>query len=196
MAKISTYPQPIPPSVNDLLIGTDVSDGNNTKNFKITDVLGLSSKGSFFSTQTQTATVANTAYPITLNNTDNNITSGFTIVSNSRITAAEDGVYNLAFSAQISKTTGGEDKIIKRVEFGNVWIRINESDVSNSNTRITLRANANYVVAAWNFFINLDAGDYVELMWSTTDTGARLLYENAIAPHPSTPSVIATINRV
>lgn len=189
MAKISTYPPPVPPSVNDLLIGTDVSDGNNTKNFKITDVLGLSSKGSFFSTQTQTATVANTAYPITLNNTDNNITSGFSIVSNSRITAAADGVYNLAFSAQISKTTGGE-------AIFNIWIRINGFDVSDSNTRITIKANANYVVAAWNFFINLDAGEYVELMWSTTDTGARLLYENAIAPHPSTPSVIATINRI
>lgn len=190
MAKISTYPQPESPSVDDLLIGTDISDDNNTKNFRITDVLGLSRKGSFLSTQTQTAAATNTAYPITLNNTDTTITSGFSIVSASRITAAEDGVYNLAFSAQISKTTGGEASI-------DIWIRKNGTNVPNSNTRVTIKANANYMVAAWNFFVGLNAGQYVELMWSTTDTGARLLYESSeSAPHPATPSVIATINQV
>lgn len=189
MAKISTYPQPATPSVDDLLIGTDVSDDNNTKNFKITDVFGLTKKGSFFSTQTQTATSVNTAYPVTLNNIDSTITNGFTIDSGSRITAGADGIYNLAFSAQINKSTGGEASI-------DIWIRIDGSDVPNSNTRVTIKANANYMVAAWNFFIGLNEGQYVELMWATTDTGARFLYETAASPHPATPSIIATINQV
>jgi hypothetical protein len=41
MAKISTYPEPNPPSLDDLLIGTDTSDSDNTKNFKISDILAL-----------------------------------------------------------------------------------------------------------------------------------------------------------
>jgi hypothetical protein len=41
MAKISTYPEPTPPNLNDFLLGTDVSDSDNTKNFKISDVLAL-----------------------------------------------------------------------------------------------------------------------------------------------------------
>jgi len=193
MAKISTYPLPTPPSSEDLLIGTDISDANNTKNFKITDVLALTNKGSFFSTQTQTAASANTAYPIRLENTDTDITNGFTVNSGtngvSRITANADGAYNLAFSAQINKTTGGEASI-------DIWIRIDGVNVANSNTRVTIKANANYMVAAWNFFVKLNEGQYVELMWATTDTNARFLYEAAGSPHPATPSVIATINQV
>jgi hypothetical protein len=41
MAKISTYPEPTPPSLQDFVIGTDVSDYDNTKNFKLSEVLGL-----------------------------------------------------------------------------------------------------------------------------------------------------------
>lgn len=41
MSKISTYPDITIPSLSDLLLGTDVSDSNNTKNFEIRDVLFL-----------------------------------------------------------------------------------------------------------------------------------------------------------
>jgi hypothetical protein len=41
MAKISTYPEPNPPSTSDFLLGTDVSDSDNTKNFEIRDILNL-----------------------------------------------------------------------------------------------------------------------------------------------------------
>lgn len=41
MAKISTYPEPTPPSLSDYLIGTDVSDYEATKNFLISDILNL-----------------------------------------------------------------------------------------------------------------------------------------------------------
>jgi hypothetical protein len=41
VAKISTYPQPNPPSTSDFLIGTDTSDADNTKNFEIADILAL-----------------------------------------------------------------------------------------------------------------------------------------------------------
>lgn len=41
MAKISTYPEPTPASLDDFLIGTDVSDSDNTKNFKISQILSL-----------------------------------------------------------------------------------------------------------------------------------------------------------
>jgi hypothetical protein len=41
MAKISTYPEVVPPALDDLLIGTDISNSNATKNFVIADVLAL-----------------------------------------------------------------------------------------------------------------------------------------------------------
>ena len=41
MAKISTYPNVGTPVLSDMLIGTDVTDSNATKNFMISDILGL-----------------------------------------------------------------------------------------------------------------------------------------------------------
>ncbi len=41
MAKISTYTQVVAPSLSDILIGTDVSESNETKNFSIGDILSL-----------------------------------------------------------------------------------------------------------------------------------------------------------
>lgn len=42
MAKISTYPEVVPPALDDLVIGTDVSDSNATKNFLVEDLVELS----------------------------------------------------------------------------------------------------------------------------------------------------------
>jgi hypothetical protein len=47
MAKISTYPIISTPTLNDLLIGTDVEDLNITKNFTIGDIAGLIIGGSY-----------------------------------------------------------------------------------------------------------------------------------------------------
>jgi predicted heme/steroid binding protein len=41
MARISTYPKISTPTLNDLLIGTDVEDLNNTKNFSIGEIVSL-----------------------------------------------------------------------------------------------------------------------------------------------------------
>jgi hypothetical protein len=41
MAKISTYPDAIPPALDDYVIGTDVSNSDATKSFVIADVLAL-----------------------------------------------------------------------------------------------------------------------------------------------------------
>jgi hypothetical protein len=41
MAKISSYPEPTPPALDDFLIGTDVSQSDATKNFVISDIINL-----------------------------------------------------------------------------------------------------------------------------------------------------------
>lgn len=59
MAKISTYPEPNPPSLNDFLLGTDVSDSDNTKNFQISDIINLANPYKVYSALlTQTGTNA------------------------------------------------------------------------------------------------------------------------------------------
>lgn len=149
--------------------------------------------GSFYDTTTQTAATS-VPTPMKLNTTD--YVNGFSIENDllgnpTRIKANRGGIYNLQFSAQINRTSGGSAKQI------DIWIRINENNVANSNTAITIVANSNKLVAAWNWFLSLDANQYVEIIWLQNDT-IDLLYEpeNLIVPHPATPSVIATIVEV
>ncbi len=151
--------------------------------------------GSFFDTTQQTAVAANTAYPIKLNSTDNSATNGISVIvdglgNKTIIKAANSGVYNIAFSAQLRRGSGGS---AETVDF---WLRKNGVDVASTNTSVSVQANAGLLVAAWNFFIQMDAGAEAQLMWATTTTAIDIPYAAATGLHPATPSVILTVNKV
>ena len=146
-------------------------------------------------TTTQTALVANTAYAVKLNSTDLTATSGFSILTDGLgdktiIKAANAGVYNIAFSAQLRRGSGGSSESI------NFWLRKNGTNVPSTNTVVSVQANAGLLVAAWNFFIQMDAGAEAQLMWSTSSTAIDMPYAAASGVHPATPSVILTVNKV
>jgi hypothetical protein len=146
--------------------------------------------GSFYSTQTQT-TVGNEQKVMTFNNTDATATLGFSIVANSQITAAQTGIYNLAFSAQIKKTSGGGATQIY------IWLKKNGSNLPDTNTVLTLANNGDLLVAAWNLFVPMNAGQYIELGWYATSAAIELHYNaTPVVGLPEIPSVIATRNRV
>ena len=149
--------------------------------------------GSFWSNQDQSAANTTTAYPITFNNTDPD-SIGVSIVSNSQITFANAGVYNIQFSAQADRVSGsGSDSI-------DIWFRKNGTDIPESNGVITVAggAAAAKTIAAWNYMLKLSAGDYVELAWRTSDTNLQLIHEaSATSPtRPAIPSVIVTAQQV
>ena len=147
--------------------------------------------GSFYDATTQTAAVTSTAYPVKFGTTD--ISNSVTIASDgtnlTRITVDESGVYNFAFSLQLIKASANSKNAW-------IWPRINGVDVPNSATKITLGGNSAAVVAAWNFFLDLTAADYVQIMWAVDDTGIEILYEAATAFCPAIPSSILTVNFV
>lgn len=145
--------------------------------------------GDFLSTITQTNAGATAANAMTFNTT--NLSSGVSVVSNSRITVANSGIYNIQFSAQLQKTSGGDDAI-------DIWLSKNGNNVSNTNTRIVLSANPAYEVAAWNFLVDAAAGDYYQLYWSSSDTTMELHAAAAGTnpTRPAIPSVILTVTQV
>jgi len=141
--------------------------------------------GSFYDTSTQTAAVINTAYPITLNSTS--ITDGVYIgTPTSRVYVDRIGTYNFQFSAQLLKGGGGSGNVY-------IWYRVNGADIANSATIVTLAGSSSASVAAWNFVVELNAGDYFELVWSTNNTGCQIHAAAASAPVPAIPSVILTV---
>jgi hypothetical protein len=149
------------------------------------------SYGSFYDTTTQT-NVANTARSMSFNTTDisNGVSiSGSTSPYNTYIKIENPGVYDIQFSAQVDKTDSGTDVIW-------IWLRKNGSDLSDTNTSVTLEGNNAQYVAAWNWFVNSAAGDYYQIMWRSADSNIRLHAESATVNYPGIPSVILTVNRV
>jgi hypothetical protein len=115
----------------------------------------------------------------------------------SKIVAGVAGTYNIQWSGQFSSLSNAS-------ETAYVWIRINGVDLAGSTGRVGLlqRKSAgvsNDMVVGWNYYINLKAGDYVELFWlvsNATDVTIATFPKSTSPAYPSTASVIATIGFV
>lgn len=147
--------------------------------------------GAFCSTGSQTnLDPPNVSRSMVLETTEHSV--GVSIVSGSRITVANSGVYNLQFSAQIEKISNGTDTIY-------VWFKKNGSNILRSNTGIDVTKQAGSsgkVVAAWNYIDTLIANDYLEIIWQSADPTMILAYEPESGNLPSIPSVIATLTQL
>ena len=142
--------------------------------------------GSFYDTTTQTAAAINTAYGMTFNTTS--LSNGVTIgTPASRIYVDTQNVYNIQFSAQLDNTSGGNHLAF-------IWLRVNGVDVTDSAGQTRVKGNDGELVAAWNYVLPLNAGDYFEIMWSVSDTAIQILAQTASAPVPGIPSVILTVS--
>lgn len=141
--------------------------------------------GAFCDTTTQTAAAINTAYGMKFNTTD--LSSGVYVgAPTSRVYVDTNGIYNIQFSAQIDKTSGGTGLLW-------IWLRKNGVNVARSATQIRIQGNDAETVAAWNFLLSMNASDYFELMWEVDTTDIQLLSDVATAVHPAVPSVILTV---
>jgi hypothetical protein len=141
--------------------------------------------GSFYDTTTQTATVINTATAITFNTTD--LSNGVFIGSpTSRIIVDSEGIYNFDTSFQLDKTSGGTAEFY-------FWFRLNGTDVPESASQIRIQGNDAEIFSSLNYFFDLKAGDYIEMMFSTTSLDVELLSVVATPPVPAIPSIILTV---
>jgi uncharacterized protein (DUF736 family) len=123
---------------------------------------------------------------MTFNTTD--LSLGVTLGSpTSRVYVDRPNIYNVQFSAQLDKTAGGVGLIW-------IWLRKNGVDVPDSAGQIRIQGNNAEVLAAWNYLVQLNAGDYIEIMWEVDDTTVQILYDPATAVHPAVPSVILTVS--
>lgn len=131
---------------------------------------------------------------MTFNTTD--VSDGITLASGSRITVPNSGTYNLQFSAQLRNVENAQNE-------ATIWFRINGTDVPNSATQLTVpaRKSANifgFAVASWNIYLNMNATNYVEIVWlpSVATLTLEHLPESLSPAYPAIPSVIATMQQV
>lgn len=149
--------------------------------------------GAFQDSTDQVAANTTTAYPMTFNSTD--YSNGVSVVSNSRLTVKNYGIYNLQFSAQLVNT----DSSIHDMD---IWFRKNGTNIAASNSRYSVPNSHGgvdgHTIAALNYYIELNANDYIEIMWATDDIAVSIqqLATRTSPDTPSTPSVIATMQYV
>jgi hypothetical protein len=141
----------------------------------------------YYSTTDQTAAAINTAYPIEFENVY--FENGMTIngASDSQITVDQPGIYNFQMSGQLFSASAS-------AKTAQIWIRRNGTNIGYSAHGYTDATNNAYLEVNWNFNIDLQAGDYIEIMWATDDTN---LYFNAVAPsapYPGISSVVMAVN--
>lgn len=100
----------------------------------------------------------------------------------------ETGDYFFQFSAMFTKTNASSGT-------ADMWIRKNGVDVPDSNTRITLSGSNAEIVMSVSTILDLDAGDYLQLVCSASATNTLISHSPA-GVGPAVPGVIATLNLV
>jgi hypothetical protein len=148
--------------------------------------------GAFSSSSTQTA-AANTATALTYNSND--FVNGVSVVSNSKITVANAGIYNLQFSVQAQNSDN-------QLHDMSIWLRQNGTDIVGSTGFISIpnkHGSADgHGIYGWNYYVSMNAGDHIEIWWSTDSTQVTIpFYAASTGPvRPSTQSVVATLSFV
>ncbi|MEK9895175.1 MAG: hypothetical protein VW518_01935 [Burkholderiaceae bacterium] len=145
-------------------------------------------RGLFYSTVNQTAAVINTGYPVEFENTY--IGNGVSIagVDSTRITVTADGVYNFQVTLTIQHTISSDATIW-------TWINKNGSDVAYGGQKQTIKGNGDKSIY-WNFSIDVEAGQYIEMYWAVDDLTASIHTEAPTSPHPGIPSTIVAVSFV
>lgn len=140
--------------------------------------------GMFQHNQTITGS-ANTSHSFQLDTI--NEAHEISIVSGSRITFENNGMYNIHFLSQIYQGAG--KSLI------NVWFKKNGINIPDSANSLHVESN-NYNVISGNFMKTFSSGDYVELMWQSDLSTTTFPYVEATGNIPSIPSLVITISQV
>ena len=143
-------------------------------------------RGSFYSTQDQTAAAVDTGYAVTFNNTVLN--SGITLSNNSRINVTNAGVYNFNVTLQLEHNNSSSVGIT-------IYEEKNGTAVPYSGHHFQIKGNDYYLIN-WEFMTSLAADDYIEIYWATDDTDLNLHTEAASSPHPGIPSASVEVSFV
>jgi hypothetical protein len=134
---------------------------------------------------------------MTLDTTD--FANGVSIDS-SKIRVVVPGIYNLQFSTQFQNTDN-------QLQDMSIWLRQGSgagsaTDIVGSTGFVSIPAKAGAIeaheIVGWNYYVSMNANDYIQIYWSTTDADVTIqTYPASVSPtRPSTASVVATMTFV
>jgi hypothetical protein len=153
--------------------------------------------GSFYGTTGQSGfSVRPTNYTLAVNQTESSNGVSIDPSGNGEFTIANPGVYNIQFSSQLSKTSGGSHNI-------RIWLYsvTSASDVPWTNTQVDLTGGSNErQVAAWNWFYTVTnpSGETLALKFDTDNSSIVILSDPVPlgTSGPAIPANILTVQQV
>jgi hypothetical protein len=151
-----------------------------------------------FSSYADQPTTANTATVMTFDTTD--FASGVSVVGTNKIKVENPGIYNLQWSGQFQN-------VHNQLEDATIWLKQGNgagaaTDITGSTGFISipnLHGGVNgHGIYGWNYFLSMQAEDYIQLYWSATSADVSIqTYPAQTGPvRPSTASLIATLSFV
>lgn len=122
--------------------------------------------------------------------------SGIYLTNDTHVNVRNKGLYNAQFSMQLVNYANS-------LEYADVWFRVNGVDIPRSASRFDLPVRKSsgvpsHLIGTVNTFLDMEAGDYIELAGAVSNTDVRLESYDAdvVIPRPSIPAVIFTVNYI
>jgi len=114
-------------------------------------------------------------------------TDGVTVVSSSRVTFQNTGLYSLHYTAIANQGVGTPAL--------HLWFKKTGSNIDNSSAQIQLENNSQTSIS-YNFAYPFTAGEYVELWYHTSTANTSFPYSAAGSGFPATPSIVLTVTQI
>ena len=145
-----------------------------------------SPNGLFWDNADQTLAAVNVGQPVRFNQTYLN--NGMTIdgATTSEVTMTYSGIYNFQFSAMLRSTSGSSKTAY-------IWIKRNGTDIGYSTREYIISGSNAVLEINWNFNIDVQAGQYIEIMWAGSNTNLTLDAIAPTSPHPGVPSAVIAV---
>lgn len=145
--------------------------------------------GLFFSTTDQPLIAINTAQAIDFEAPY--LQNGIEVNAgtDSRVYVSIGGIYNFQFSGQLRSASASAKQVY-------IWIVRNGITIGYSTKHYTISGSNEHKNINWNFNIDMQAGDYLEMKWASDDIDVVLETEAAVAPYPAMPSAVMSVTFV
>ena len=143
--------------------------------------------GLVFSMTSSTAAATNTAYALEFEVSYLTNSVRVDSTNQSRVYCDTGGIYNFQMSAQLTSNSASSKQVW-------IWISRDGTDIGYSTHQYTISGSDSHQEVSWNFNIDMQAGQYLELKWATSDTGAFFESVAPTSPHPGIPSAVLAVN--
>jgi hypothetical protein len=139
---------------------------------------------SLYNTSSITPT-QNVSGAFTYNNV--NQSNGIELISGSKITFSNNGIYNITVLGQIFTQTGATIDL---------WLKKDGLNVPNSAIKIGPTSNNTHLVSSYNITENINSGSYIELMYQSNQSNTQFQFITASGNIPAAPSIHANVIQI